>query len=194
MSKTFAWDHKDNTDPQHKIALRLKHLPENAHVLDCFCGTGQMHKGVYKGRAASYLGLDKNKVHDPDLCLLTDNIQYIQRHDVSSYDVFDLDDWGSPWKLMYLILRKHEGAKLTLFVTDGLVMYNKVNQTVSKFVSATEQVPKGMKIPLINRFYVDLFATMLLDIEKRYGWKTTEAVYFHNSRRSAYYWALSMGK
>ena len=51
-----------------------------------------------------------------------------------------------------------------------------------------------MNIPGLNRWYVDIFATMLLDLEKRYGWRTIKAEYFHNARRSVCYWALKMEK
>jgi hypothetical protein len=188
------WGKTDNSMEKEKAELRSRYLPEEAVVLDCFCGNGEMYRRAYYGKVKEYHGLDKTKIHDPNICTLIDNITYITRHDLGEYNVFDLDDYGSPWKLIYLILRKQPPGDITLFVTDGLVMHQKVDGKVTKFVSAIERIPQQMNLPGINRFYEDLFATMLLDIEERYGWKTTKAVYFHNKRRSVYYWALKMSK
>jgi hypothetical protein len=153
-----------------------------------------MYHRAYEGQVKGYRGLDKEKVHDSDVCTLIDNITYITRHDLSEYNVIDLDDYGCPWKLMYLILRKQPPGEITMYVTDGLVMHQKVDGKVTKFVSAIEHIPQSMTLTGINRFYEDLFATMLLDLDKRYGWKTTKAVFFHNEKRSVYYWALKMVK
>lgn len=194
MKHKKAWEAKDNSNEWLKAELRRQYLPPKARVLDLFCGSGRMHELVYKNRAAKYHGLDKKKIHDPSLCTLINNTVYIASNDISTYDTFDLDDYGSPWKQMYLILRKHPGPEVTVFVTDGLVLRQKTNQQVTKFVSATERIPQKMNIPGLNRFYVDIFATMLLDIERRYNWKTEKAVYAHNERRSVYYWALKLRK
>jgi len=190
----MKWNKKDNSMEAEKIELRKRYLPENASVLDLFCGTGKMYKGAYQERVKNYHGVDHKKVHDKNICTLGDNIKFIKRNNISEYNVFDLDDYGCPWKLLYLILRKATQDRLIFFITDGLVLKQKMGGNVVNFVSATERIPKGMKLPGHNRFYKDIFATMLLDIEKRYGYKTTQAVYFHNKRRTVYYWMVEMLK
>lgn len=180
---------------QHqKAALRIKYLPEKAMVLDLFCGTGEMYRAAYKDRAGNYQGVDKKQIHDPAICVLMNNEAFIAQRNIDTYNVFDLDAYGTPWKQMYLLLRKLKRSDAVLFVTDGLVMHQKVDGDVTKFVSATERVNSDLNVPGLNRFYVQIFATMLLDIESRYGWKTQKAVYFHNERRSVYYWYLKMSK
>lgn len=190
----MQWTKKDNSMEDAKIKLRGKYLPENASVLDLFCGTGKMYKGAYQGKVKEYHGIDHKKVHNKDICTLGDNIKFIQRKDIAKYNVFDLDDYGCPWKLLYLILRKATQERIIFFITDGLVLKQKMGGNVVNFVSATERIPKGMKLPGHNRFYEDIFATMLLDIKKRYGYKIAKAVYFHNKRRTVYYWMLEMQK
>jgi len=186
------WSKVDNSATDLKARLRIRNLPEKPAVLDLFCGTGQMYQAVYKDRAILYHGVDREKVHDPKICTLTNNLTYLQKEDINQFNVFDLDDYGCPWKQIYLIFRKLRRPDATLFVTDGLVLFQKVNGNVTKFVSATENLPKNFNIPGLNRWYVDIFATMLLDIEKRFGWKTIKAEYCHNSRRSVYYWAIKL--
>jgi len=192
MRHKKAWDKEDNSMAHQKALLRINNLPKRARVLDLFCGNGEMYNRAYKGRVEYYHGVDKEKIHNPKICTLTNNIVYITQNTLDDFNVFDLDDYGTPWKQLYLILKKLKQDEVTIFVTDGLVLRQKMDGTVSKFVSATEQVPRKMNIPGLNRWYVDIFATMLLDLERRYGWKTANAQYFHNERRTAYYWALKM--
>ena len=192
MRRKKAWDKEDNSMAHQKALLRINNLPKQARVLDLFCGNGEMYNRAYKGRVEYYHGVDMEKIHDPKICTLTNNIVYITQNNLDDFNTFDLDDYGCPWKQIYLIFRKLRRPDATLFVTDGLVMHQKVDGKVTKFVSATENLPKNFNIPGLNRWYVDIFATMLLDIEKRFGWKTIKAEYFPNSRRSVYYWAIKL--
>ena len=192
MKRKKVWGKEDNSMAHQKALLRINNLPKRARVLDLFCGNGEMYNRAYKGRVEFYHGIDKEKIHNPKICTLTNNIVFITQNDIDDFNTFDLDDYGTPWKQLYLILKKLKRDEVTIFVTDGLVMHQKVGGTVTKFVSATEQVPRKMNIPGLNRWYVDIFATMLLDLEKRYSWKTAKAQYFHNERRTVYYWALKM--
>lgn len=177
-----------------KAALRRRFLPPAAAVLDLYCGKGEMYRRAYQGKVALYRGVDYRIVHDSRLCSLMPNEVFVKRHDMGIYNVYDLDAYGCPWKLLYLVLRKRAPGEIALFVTDGLVMHQKVDTAATRMVSATERLPRGLRIPGLNRWYVDLFATMLLDLKRRYGWETAGAWYFHNSRRSVYYWCLQMRK
>jgi hypothetical protein len=188
------WSATDNSKTQEKIAMRIKYLPGNAKVLDLFCGLGEMYHGAYKDRAKEYYGIDIEKVHDSSLCEINNNVKYVMRNDIGKYNVFDLDDYGSPWKLFYLIVRKIPEGEYVFYITDGLVLHQKVDGAVTKFVSGTEQIPSGMNLPGINRFYVDIFKTMLRDLEKRYNCEIKKVAYFHNDRRTVYYWALEIKK
>ena len=175
---------------EQKARLRVCNLPEDACVLDLFCGNGHMYELAYKSRVFEYHGVDRKKIHNPDICTLMDNNKFIDRHDISKYNVFDLDDYGCPWSLLYVILRKSRQRMLTVFLTDGLVTQQKLGGKVAKWVSATERLPAKMNIPGINRFYEDIFATMLLDVAKRFEWTSENACFFHNDRRTVYYWCL----
>jgi hypothetical protein len=194
MKRRKIWGKTDNSMVSEKAELRIRNLPEKARVIDLFCGEGEMYHRAYKNLACEYHGVDKKQIHSSHLCTLTNNVIYVTRNDLSRYNVFDLDDYGSPWKLLYLILRKQPPGEITIFITDGLILHQKIDGQVTKFVSATEQIPQEMNIPGLNRFYIDIFATMLLDIQKRYGWKVKKALYFHNSRRTVYYWCLKLKK
>ena len=192
--KRKVWEKTDNSMEKEKALLRKKYLPADARVLDLFCGNGEMYNRAYKGNIKYYHGIDKEKVHDFSLCELQNNIIYIQHNDLSEFNTFDLDDYGSPWKQFYLILKKLPAGEYTFFITDGLVMHQKVDGQVTKFVSGTEDIRQDMNLPGINRFYVDIFGTMLKDVEKRYNCEVKLAKYFHNNQRSVYYWAIKVNK
>lgn len=166
------WKPTDNSALEAKAELRRRYLPKSIYVLDLFCGNGQMYEKVYRDHVAQYHGVDKEKIHTPGLCTLTKNTIYVSRNDIEPFNVFDLDDYGSPWGLFYLILKKKKAGPITIFMTDGLVQHQKVDGKVTKFVSATEGLPQKWNIPGINRWYVDIFATMLKDIDNRFGWET----------------------
>ena len=185
---------KDNSNTWLKAALRRKFLPKDARVLDLFCGTGEMYNRVYKDKTRSYHGVDKAKTHDQTLCTLIDNTVYVSRHNMDEYNVFDLDDYGCPWGLLYLVLRKRGPGRITVFLTDGLPLHLKLTGKVTKMQSGIEKLPKDMNIPGGYRFYLDMFGTMLLDLETRYGWKTENATYARNENATVYYWALNMNK
>lgn len=189
-----TWSKTDNSMEPEKAAMRVKYLPENARVLDCFCGLGGMYYGAYKNRVAFYHGLDKNKVHSNELCTLMPNSRYVVSHDLAEFNTFDLDDWGCPWKLFYSIVKKIKSGEYTFFITDGLVCHQKMTGVVSGFVSATERIPRGMTVYGVNRWYPDIFATMLLDVCRRYGCTVSIASYFHNQKRTVFYWAIKIKK
>lgn len=190
----MKWDKKDNTKEYEKALMRSAYLPQDAYVLDLFCGKGSMYKLAYENNVKAYKGTDIEKVHNNELCEICDNLRYVKERDISEFNVFDLDAYGSPWKLFYLILRKIQPGEYVFFITDGLVQKQKMGGQVTKFLSGTERIPKGFNIPGLNRFYVDVFLTMLKDAKKRYGLVVNKAAYFHNDRRSVYYWALKIKK
>ncbi len=184
----------DNSMVAAKAELRRRFLPERARVLYLFCGLGNMYHRAYRGRVDEYHGVDMNKVHDRTLCELGNNERYVRAHNLGRHNVFDLDDWGCPWKLLYLILAKQPPGEITVFVTDGIAERMKLSGAPSKFVSATERIRRSFTIPGILRWYPEIFATMLLDLKRRYGWETVSASYFHNPKHTVYYWALKMRK
>ncbi len=192
MSKT--WEQVDNSALEEKAAMREKYLPKAARVLDLFCGNVEMYKRVYRGKAEIYHGVDKEKIHTDEICTLQDNIRYIKTNDISSFNVFDLDDYGSPWKLLYLIIKKVPPGNYTFFITDGLPARLSVNNKATKFISATEQIPNGLKLTGLYKFYVSIFGTMLRTLEKKYGCEVKKAVYFKNQRGTVYYWTIKLTK
>jgi SAM-dependent methyltransferase len=193
MSK---WESKDNSETIQKAAIRKYLIANNSKVLDLFCGNGIMYELAYKDnpKVIDYIGVDKNKIHDEKLCYLQDNMQFIQKNNISEYNVFDLDAYGCPWKLLFHIMLKNPKKEVVFFLTDGLTTRMKMSNYATDLIAATEKIPKGFKPHGIYRFYVDIFKTMLLRVEEKTGYKTTEAKYFNNNKGTVYYWYLKFKK
>lgn len=167
----------DNGSPRLKAEIRRRLLAEldEPRVCDLFCGGGEMYRRAYQGVAVEYVGVDAEKVHDPELCLRMDNRRYIAGHDLTRFNVFDLDAYGSPWALFCRVLELAGPGPLRVFVTDGtperLRLTNHAGGT--KVMSATNGIPRGMDIPCQIRFYVPMVKTLLLYAGERAGWRIT---------------------
>lgn len=192
-------DKVDNSLSVLKIHMRKKFLPEKARVLDLFCGEGEMYHSAYKGNVEAYHGVDKKKIHDSSLCTLEDNKAWLKTREVEGYNVFDLDDYGSPWALIYLLLSKVTEPELTLFVTDGTLARMRLSGEPTKIVSATSKVPMRMNVPGLPRWYEACFKTMLADAAERNGYEIERMVKSDNrvkdpNRTSVYCWAIKLTK
>jgi len=167
----------DNSAAGFKSDLRKKYTTEKSRVLDLFCGSGAMYKLAYEGRVKKYHGVDKEKIHDEKICTLTDNTSFVKSRDISGYNVFDLDAYGDPWKLLYLILQKAPDRPLVIFLTDGnrkrFVRY----QALTRVLRASENIKVGMEIPNLANFYEEIVSTYLLKITELTGRKIKLARY-----------------
>lgn len=187
---------KDNSSPELKARLRSHLLAdvEEPRVLDLYCGSGEMYKRVYGERATEYAGVDREKVHDRALCALMDNRRYLATHDITRFNVVDLDAYGCPWGILYRVLEKAGPGPLTVFITDGLPERLRRNGHGVHLSKAVNRIPKGMGIPAAFRFYEAMFKTMLLDVEERYGWHTVSGLSAWNAGKNVRYWGLRIAR
>jgi hypothetical protein len=126
-----------------KVKLRemaLDHVGAGAAVLDCFCGTGQMHDAVWS-RAAAYAGCDQ-RVWDftgPPR-FVCDNQLLLRTLDLQQYNIFDLDAYGSPWKQAGIIAARRrwsQGERGAVVLTDGSSAHTRWGNSLS----ATKPIP-----------------------------------------------------
>jgi hypothetical protein len=106
--------------------LALEHVGvDEASVLDAFCGSGQMFDAVWK-RAANYAGCDERAwdfTGPPRF--VCDNVTLLRSIDLATFNVFDLDAYGSPWKAAAVIAARRgwrSGECGALVLTDGSSM------------------------------------------------------------------------
>lgn len=119
---------KDNNHlgKQAKIKIRRQALdaigPDNARVLDIFCGEqGEMYNEIWHD-AIYYDGIDIRWTQtDKRRRYVGDNKVFIEYLDLQRYNVFDVDAYGSPWEIMAVISKRRKwsaGEKGAVTFTD----------------------------------------------------------------------------
>lgn len=149
---TKAWKPTDNTDRGEKLAIRRQLLErlEAPSVLECFAGEGKMWRQLYQG--LPYLGLDLKAIADDRTLLRIDNRKFLRSADLSAYNFFDLDAYGSPWHQFLIVLsrrRLHQGEKIALALTDGLDFKMRMS-SLPAGMRTVLNLPPGMDIPCLN--------------------------------------------
>lgn len=142
---------RDNSPVADKAKLTVRRQvmdaigADQAHVFDAFAGEGHMYRGCWN-EAASYVGCDKDLFMDQRLAYVADNVRVMRAIDLSRFNVFDLDAYGSPWELVYILAtrRPMEPAELLgVVLTEGTGL--KMNMGgVSKALSALARIKVQM--------------------------------------------------
>lgn len=124
MSK-FNGKKTNNAKTSAKKELRQGVLSQmkSAHVLEVFCGAGEMYNAVWS-MAKSYVGIDKVKFFDCRNTICGDAMKVVSTMDLSGFNVFDIDAYGSPYDILCLILNRIQGEKQQygFCITDGVSM------------------------------------------------------------------------
>lgn len=88
-----------------KVMIRrnvLSTVGKDSAVFDAFGGTGKMYSEVWKD-AGSYTGCDMKPQRDSRLMFCADNRRVMRAIDLTSFNVIDLDSYGSPWEQAIII-------------------------------------------------------------------------------------------
>ena len=107
-----------------KCELRKNALKKhkNAKVIEFFCGSGVMYNAVYRN-VETYKGIDIEKFNDDRDTVKSDCLSFVKNNDVSSFNVFDIDAYGSPYEVLSEIVnQKPVNDILTFIITDGIAM------------------------------------------------------------------------
>lgn len=94
-----------------------------AHVFDVFCGIdGMMHAKVWH-KAATYVGCDQRwQLSDARRRYVGDSLRVLRCVDLQPHNVFDVDAYGDPWPVLYLLMHRRKWAAGELgavCITDG---------------------------------------------------------------------------
>lgn len=117
-----------------KIELRRNVLAavDPARVLDGFSGLGKMWSAVWKD-AAGYIGCDSRDwtVGEPHRRYVADNRLVLRCIDLSAWNVFDFDAYGSPWEQMLILAARRQwerGERGAVVLTDGMELKKSFGQ------------------------------------------------------------------
>lgn len=122
-SKVFNSEQGHRAKVDMRLAV-LEHVAD-ARVFEAFCGPGAMWRGAWS-QAAEYVGCDMTwEQGDPRRRFIGDNRRVMRAIDLTAYNVFDFDAFGSPWQQLTILLRRRPWAKDELgavVITDGSSM------------------------------------------------------------------------
>jgi len=108
---------------RRNVIRELREAGQRVDVLDAFCGpVGEMYRHAWHD-ADSYVGIDEAYVFpDPRRRFVGNNLRIMRNIDLSGFNVFDFDAFGSPWDQMVLLahLRAWKPGELgAVIFTDG---------------------------------------------------------------------------
>lgn len=114
-------DRSLSADEERRLRSLLVGRPR---VLEVFCGTtAMMWASVWRECAGAYTGVDQTatalEVRD---VRIGDAMERLGELDLGQYDCFDVDAWGSPWRIVRAIagrVRLTPGRRIGLVITDG---------------------------------------------------------------------------
>lgn len=119
---------KTNNHPaarRAKVEIRRNVLEaigeDRARVFDAFAGEGDMHGAVWC-RAAHYVGCDLVWYRDDRLAFAANNERVLRAIDLTQFNVFDFDAYGSPWYQVLILADRRpvqRGEMLGLVLTEG---------------------------------------------------------------------------
>ena len=112
---------KTNAKPE--IRHRILSMIDSPRVLEVFCGAGEMYHSVWH-MADRYTGIDKVKYFDNRHTICGDAKKAVKLIDVSDYNIFDIDAYGSPYDVLNIVLSRYQGdaKRLAFILTDGINM------------------------------------------------------------------------
>jgi hypothetical protein len=172
-----------------KIAIRQSVLDVisagEAHVFDAFAGDGTMFRAVWH-QAASCVGCEETELYldDPREAFVGDNRRVMRCLDLSAYNVFDFDAYGSPWEQVYLMTMRRvvqPGERIGVILTEGQGMkmsMGGMSGALSKIGGVRQYLP-GMgagQQQIIDRAIMRTAAAMGATIERHW-----QAVSKHSS-------------
>ena len=123
------WEKKENSEASipAKVGMR-SHILEYvapSRVFDGFCGHRTMYKAIWH-KADFYIPCDESKweLGDPPR-YVCDNRRLLRCLDLSRFNIFDFDAFGSPWDQVLLIAHRRKwatGEMGGLVITDGATL------------------------------------------------------------------------
>lgn len=121
----------DNSYLEGKVQLRLDSLQhikkDRVTVLEAFGGDGVIWSLVKQRteKKISILRIDK-KPDKKGVYLRGDNLKFLKSIDLSSFDIIDLDAYGSPYNQLEIVFRRrYKGIVHCTYIQTGMGQINK---------------------------------------------------------------------
>lgn len=159
----------DSTNLTAKAALRnhfLNRVSRPANVLECFAGAKrELYHACYESENVT--GLDLKSLNKT---IKIDNKKFIASADLSKYNFFDLDAYGSPYELLLNVFNRRSKIErsFVVVITDGM-WHNLHYGKGSKFVRTMICNYSNIQIPCIIRHQEFIIKLTLKTLSDKYG-------------------------
>jgi len=148
-------------------------------VFDAFAGEGVLFRRVWH-RAASYVGCDLTWFRDERLMFVADNHRVMRAIDLSAFNVFDFDAWGSPWDHVLILAARRplaKGERIGLVLTEGSALKLKMGALPTGLVVLSAIRPRldgaaRAHDDIIDRAFAGMCRRMHCRIVKRWQART----------------------
>jgi hypothetical protein len=134
-------------------------------VLDIFCGNGEMYNSVWH-KAMNYQGIDKVKFFDFRNTLCGDADKLIRRVDLTRFNIFDIDSYGSPYEILdYLTQTIRPSGDVAFVITDGIsidLRLGRVCKGIRNLVGIENHVLKRA-----SKMHDDIINIIAIEVSKR---------------------------
>jgi hypothetical protein len=117
---------------------------------------------------------------------------FLRRADLTPYNFFDLDAWGSPWHPFLIVLHRRPpapGERLAFAITDGLQFKLRMSDCPSG-LRPYLGLPAGMRVPCLGRHQEFLAALVVSRAARDAGARIEKAWIAGNPRKSVLYLGL----
>jgi hypothetical protein len=160
-----------------KAGIRQRVLDEmlQPRVFDAFAGSGTMWRAVWR-EADSYVGCDTTWYRDERIVFVADNCRVLRAIDLSAFNLFDLDAYGSPWEQALIIAARRPvapGERLGLVMTEGSALNLKLGgyPAALRLLCGLQGLPAGGargRHELLERAIAGLCRRMCVSVIRRW--------------------------
>lgn len=168
-----------------KLQIRENVLAEigadKAHVLDAFCGAGEMYRGVWH-KAASYVGIDEEWFRDERTVYVADNRRVMRAINLSSVTILDGDAFGGPWDILTIFAARRPvmpGERLGIVLSEGSglrLRMGHIPDTLSILAGLQRRMPGASRLheEIIDRALATVMRRMNCRIVRQWRAKVTK--------------------
>ena len=158
----------DSSNLSAKVAMRnhfLRKMSRPANVLECFAGAKrELYHACYE--SDNVTGLD---LKTSDKTIKIDNKKFIASADLSQYNFFDLDAYGSPYELLLNIFNRRSKiiGEFVVILTDGMwrkLLYGSGSKLTRTMICNYS----GIQIPCLNRHQEFIIKLTLKTLSDKY--------------------------
>ncbi len=191
-----AWMPSDNTDRGEKVVIRNRLLAaiNQPSILECFAGSGHIFRECYQG--LPYLGLDTKPISDGRNIIQMDNRKFLRSADLSTFNFFDLDAYGSPWHQFLIILHRRKfasGEQVAIAITDGLTFKMSMSG-IPDGLRPYLNIPPGLSVPCLHLHQEFISRLIVARAAAANGLTITTAYIGENQRKNMKYYGLILKK